>query len=653
MASGITSRVLLIALLCGICFSFSVAQDPDAGVVLFDLAHVCDISGASVSTKIESLAGPAVFLTINNGIEILFWTVFDAKLLIELVLKDPEDQTRLENVTIIREFLADRYHASADASAQSAMIELFKKFSFKTHNLCEMGPRWSIAVPRVLQEVTNEREELVTTFVDLSVIDKQTGDVLTSPACMPAQRNQILNDRCAGKSPFAFLYVLPDVGITKKNLVGRTALPLKSPDFSETRFFTARKICGALATVCALGWTMLTGDTKDPDLTLDPDDTVVPELPKLFSRRPLRPISQRRCATPPARCHQTKEFDVVCEPRAASVPLDAQAKRGEVAPRGSFQLYKNEAQAPVLTSSLPVATPSPLHSVRDVATSPFCFDEHVERSDDALSEKLQDPEKFVEEDAGVLDAQSAQHDVYEIGAMTGFRACSAGPESAGYRRGQEFVFDRCHLSEGYLTRSFHEDAQRAKALAHSLLIKKIRRLLRPAKYAQVEPKKPKKPPWNTSMECSRGFVSTYAHSLRVYLCSLKDEGVHESSCSLINNNITHYRLSSCAKSFSRCLSRDVKKHASICVDGCVHVFVDDGKLFFFTLKQVVSAFNCASDADKQQLKEKLFTGKSLKELFEIIHAYPVEITFCFNCKAEPVDVFLRICRECFSDYFCK
>ena len=231
---------VLFVLLLFVLGDGSVWADPEIphGEHHVATALVTDISGAVISVEHESLAGPGIFLIFKERPEVFFWTLADAKVLLSRIQLNPDAQEKLNNLTVIRTFLNDKKFL-VDVAQDHDLVTLFKYFLIEPKKLSDLGVRWSVALPVVVRDGSFS-EEAIERFVDLSCLDQTTGDVLTNPECMAAQRLLELNARCSGTAQFPFLYVLPEVKdpllTSKKKIVkvpAQTPLAASSVSFGS------------------------------------------------------------------------------------------------------------------------------------------------------------------------------------------------------------------------------------------------------------------------------------------------------------------------------------------------------------------------------------------------------------------------------------
>lgn len=279
--------VLLFVLSCGSACSDSVPSHDQQHV---PKVFVTDISGAVISVEHEALAGPGVFLILKENTDVFFWTLADAKALLSLISCNPDASKKLKHLTILLTFLDDKKFIF-DAGASHEVVLLFKQCSIEPKKLSDVGGRWSIALPVAACDVSSD-EEVIEHFVDLSCLDQKTGDVLTNPECMPAQRIIELKARSLGASRFPFLYILPAVKdplfVSKREQLkvpGRTPRPASLASLS-----LALKIVGSVGLI--VGGLVVADRNRE---ALAEQKRVTDELAQPPS---VRLVGPRRCVTP-------------------------------------------------------------------------------------------------------------------------------------------------------------------------------------------------------------------------------------------------------------------------------------------------------------------------------------------------------------------
>ncbi len=300
--------ILFLSALCGNLPFFAGAKSAPS-LKKEKPSNVCvvqDLSGKRVKVERSALSGPQIFLVVKLGGSYVFWTVADARLLLDRMVTGIKNILVLQQkLLVMHDYLMHRQQQPVDPVGQKKMIGLFKEFSIRPQKLTRFAG-WGVALTLPVRGVISDPLSLINDVTDLAIIDAKTGKVHSVRAAVDFKEKTI-HQRASGVSDFPFLY-------------RKTPRPRVLQQFSLLkRVFGFVALVGVVITVLK-NWSVenepQTDPNKDPKPDPNPDSDPKPD-PKPDPAR-LKPLRKLAWPNPVAQKPEKPVKPVIQKPAAGT-----------------------------------------------------------------------------------------------------------------------------------------------------------------------------------------------------------------------------------------------------------------------------------------------------------------------------------------------
>ena len=174
-----------------------------------------DYAGDLVAVPEDALAGPTIFIFKKTDHSCVFWTLADAKTLVQTIVTTNDLHTQTEDLAIISRYIQGLGAIYKDVALLTQMrddvITLFTRFSITPTDLANLRHSWSIAVPTFIPESiiipSFAVAEWICDVADLAIIDASSNTILQNTSCSAEKSQELLVARKQGTATFPYLYL--------------------------------------------------------------------------------------------------------------------------------------------------------------------------------------------------------------------------------------------------------------------------------------------------------------------------------------------------------------------------------------------------------------------------------------------------------------